>query len=162
MPTGSYRTSDGHINIAPTPQMWRRFCTALGKPEWIDHPDYATAPARRKNRAAVAAMIEEVTAQQPGAALIEKMNAAGIPCGPIYAIDQAFNDPQVRHLAIAREVVSKKLGPITIVAQPVHLSRTPSRLDMAAPEYGEHDAAILAELGYDAAEIEQLRRNGAV
>ena len=162
VPTGTYKTRDSHINIAPTPAMWRRFCNALGRPDLIDHPDYATAAARRKNRAAVAALIEEITVTRDGADWIAALNKAGIPCGPIYSIDQTFNDPQVRHLGIAQEVVSKALGAITILGQPVALSRTPSRLVSAAPEYGEHTDAILSDLGYSAAEIAAFRAAGAV
>ncbi|HXQ53388.1 MAG TPA: CoA transferase [Stellaceae bacterium] len=161
-PTGTFRTSDGHINIAPTPTMWRRFCNAIGRTDLIDHPDYAKPGARRKNREALNALIEEITSKQPSAAWIEKMNAAGIPCGPIYSIDQTFADPQVRHLGIAQKVVSKALGEITILGQPVILSRTPSHLAMAAPDYGEHTDAVLAEAGYSAAEIAAFRSNGAI
>ncbi len=161
-PTGAYRTRDGFINIAPTPPMWRRFCAAIGRPDLVDHPLYATAAARRKNRAGLNALIEAITVEADAAALIDKLNAAGIPCGPIYAIDQTFADPQVRHLGIAQPVASASLGPITLIGQPVALSRTPSRLETAAPEYGEHSDAILAELGYDATAIAAFHRAGAV
>jgi crotonobetainyl-CoA:carnitine CoA-transferase CaiB-like acyl-CoA transferase len=161
-PTGTFRTKDGHINIAPTPPMWRRFCTAIGRTDWIENADFATAPARRKNRERLNTLIEAITVLEPSAALIDKMNAAGIPCGPIYAIDEAFADPQVRHLGIAQQVVSDALGPITLVGQPVTLSRTPSALVTAAPAYGEDNDAILAELGYGAEEIAAFRRDGAV
>jgi crotonobetainyl-CoA:carnitine CoA-transferase CaiB-like acyl-CoA transferase len=162
VPTGTYRTSDGFINIAPTPPMWRRFCNAMGRADMIENPDFATPALRRKNRARIGALIEEMTVKENAAALIERLNAAGIPCGPIYSIDQSFADPQVRHLAIAQEVVSKTLGPITLLAQPVSLSRTPSRIVTAAPEYGEQCDEILAELGYGAPEIDAFRQNGAV
>ena len=161
-PTGTFRTSDGYINIAPTPPMWRRFCVAIGRADLTDHPDYATPGARRKNRATLNALLEEITIKETGAALIDKLNAAGIPCGPIYTIDQAFADPQVRHLAIAQEVASKALGPITLLAQPVTLSRTPSRLATAAPDYGEHNDEVLGEFGFGAAEIDGFRKSGAI
>jgi crotonobetainyl-CoA:carnitine CoA-transferase CaiB-like acyl-CoA transferase len=68
----------------------------------------------------------------------------------------------VKHLGIAQEVLSKALGPITLVGQPMTLSRTPSKLAMAAPEYGEHNDAVLTELGYSPAEIEAFRKAGAI
>ena len=142
--------------------MWRRLCGAIGREDLVAHPDYATAALRRKNRDALGAVIEAITAQETSAHWIERLNKAGIPCGPIYAIDETFADPQVRHLGIAQGVVSKALGPITILGQPLALSRTPTRLVAAAPEYGEHTDAILAELGYSAAEIAELRAKGAV
>ena len=119
VPTGAFGTRDGHINIAPTPTMWRRFCLALGRKDWIDDPDFATPAARRKNRDRVHTLIEEITAEEPAAALIQKFNEAGIPCGPIYSIDEAFADPQVQHLGIAQKVLSQALGEITILGQPV-------------------------------------------
>ncbi len=161
-PTGTFKTRDGHINIAPTPPMWRRFCTALGRPAWIDDPDFATPAARRKNRERLNAMIDEMTCVEAGAALIEKFNVAGIPCGPIYGVDQAFADAQVKHLGIAQQVELKLLGLITLIGQPVTLSRTKSRLAAAAPEYGEHNDEVLREFGYAAAEIEGFRKAGAV
>jgi crotonobetainyl-CoA:carnitine CoA-transferase CaiB-like acyl-CoA transferase len=161
-PTGAFRTRDGYINIAPTPPMWRRFCAAIGRADMAEHPDFATPQVRRKNRETLNAAIEAVTVQQDSAAWIETLNKAGIPCGPIYGIDQAFGDPQVKHLGIAQEVVSKALGAITLIGQPVSLSRTPSRLATAAPEYGEHNDAVLSELGYSAAEIGAFRKAGAI
>jgi crotonobetainyl-CoA:carnitine CoA-transferase CaiB-like acyl-CoA transferase len=162
VPTGTYRTRDGHVNIAPTPAMWRRFSTAIGRPQWIDDPDFATGAVRRKNRARVHAMIEEITQHEDTAALIEKFNAAGIPCGPIYDIGQAFRDPQVQQLGIAQQVLSAALGAISLIGQPVTLSRTPSKLAVSAPEYGEHADSILAELGYTQADIAAFRAAGAI
>jgi crotonobetainyl-CoA:carnitine CoA-transferase CaiB-like acyl-CoA transferase len=162
VPTGTYRTRDGHVNIAPTPAMWRRFSTAIGRPQWIDDPDFSTTGARRKNRARVHAMIEEITQHEDTAALIEKFNEAGIPCGPIYDIGQAFRDPQVQQLGIAQQVLSAALGAISLIGQPVTLSRTPSKLAVSAPEYGEHADAILAELGYSTADIAAFRDKGAI
>jgi formyl-CoA transferase len=161
-PTGTFKTRDGHINIAPTPPMWRRFCAALGRPNWVEEADFATPSARRKNRARLNALIDEITSQETAAALIEKLNAAGIPCGPIYSVDQAFADPQVKHLAIAQQVMSRALGEITLLGQAVSLSRTPSRLATAAPEYGEHSDEVLGELGYSAGEIDAFRKAGAI
>ena len=163
-PTGTYRTRDGYINIAPTPPMWRRFCTAIGRRR-SDRRIPTTRPPACAARTAPSSTrcIEEITIEAGRAPRsIEKLNAAGIPCGPIYAIDQAFADPQVRHLGIAQQVVSKALGPITLLGQPVTLSRTPSRLATAAPEYGEHTDDVLRELGYSAAEIDGFRKSGAI
>ena len=162
VPTGSFRTRDGWANIAPTPPMWARFCKAIGHPEWIAHADYATPALRRKHRDALNALIEAVTSAMESATLIEKMNAAGVPCGPINNIAQAFDDPQVKHLGIAQTVQSAALGQISLIGQPFSLSRTPSALHSAAPEYAEHAQAILQQLGYDAGEIDALRAAGVI
>jgi formyl-CoA transferase len=162
-PTGTFRTRDGYINIAPTPLMWRRFCAAIGREDLANHPDYATPKLRRKNRAELNALLEtEITSQETSAALIAKLNEAGIPCGPIYTIGEAFADPQVKHLGIAQQVNSETLGPISLVGQPITLSRTASKLATAAPELGADTDAVLAELGYDSAEIARFRGAGVV
>jgi crotonobetainyl-CoA:carnitine CoA-transferase CaiB-like acyl-CoA transferase len=161
-PTGVFKTQDGYVNIAPTPVMWKRFCKAIGREDLIDHPDYATPKDRRNHREALNAVIGEITATMTTAAVVEELNEAGIPCGPIYSIDQTFADPQVRHLEIAQAVTSPALGDITLLGQPVTLSRTPSRLVSSAPEYGEHADTILAEFGYSKDEIAHLRQAGVI
>ncbi len=161
-PTGVFKTKDGYVNIAPTPVMWKRFCKSIGREDLIDHPDYATPKDRRRNRDALNGVIGEIIVTMTTAAVVDKLNADGIPCGPIYSIDQAFADPQVRHLGIAQTVASPALGEITLVGQPFTLSRTPSQLVTGAPEYGEHTDAVLAEFGYSKDEIAQLRQTGAI
>ena len=161
-PTGVFRTKDGYVNVAPTPVMWRRFCKAIDREDLIEHPSYATPKARRQHRDALNALIGEITATMTSNALIERLNEAGIPCGPIYTIDQTFADPQVRHLGVAQAVQSPALGTIKLVGQPFALSRTPSRLVSAAPEYGEQTDEILLEIGYEQQDIAKFRKSGAI
>jgi crotonobetainyl-CoA:carnitine CoA-transferase CaiB-like acyl-CoA transferase len=161
-PTGVLKTKDGYVNVAPTPVMWKRFCKSIGREDLVDHPDYATPKDRRRNREALNTLIGDITATMTSGALVEQLNDAGIPCGPIYSIDQTFADPQVRHLGIAQAVTSAALGEITLVGQPFALSRTPSHLVSGAPEYGEHTGSILAELGYSADDIAQMRKAGVI
>ena len=162
VPTGVFATSDGHINISPTPQMWRRFCTAIGLEKWVDHPDYATPAKRRVNRDRLNDLIGAISVTMTSDTLVDRMNEAGIPCGPIYTIDQTFADPQVRHLGIAQSVESAALGKIELVGQPFTLDRTPSHLTCSAPEYGEHTDEILAEFGFSAGDIMRFRASGAI
>lgn len=162
VPTGAYKTRDGYVNVAPTPPMWKRFCAAIGREDLIDHPDYATAAARRPRRAEMDALINEITQTKTTAELVEKFNAAGIPSGPIYTMDQTFADPQVKHLHVRQPVQSDALGSFDLLAQPVVLSRTPSKLVTAAPEYGEHNDEVLKEIGYSAEEIAGLRSSKVI
>jgi formyl-CoA transferase len=161
-PTGTFKTRDGYINIAPTPPMWRRFCAAIGREDLVEKPEFATAAARREHRDALNTLIAEIAAGATTAELVDKFNAAGIPCGPIHSMDQAFADPQVRHLGVTQPVESETTGRFDLLAQPIKLSRTPSTLRSAAPEYGEHNDDVLAELGYSAADIAELRRKQAI
>src|SRR6478735_6575779 len=103
IPTGVFKTSDGYINIATTGgKIWERCAQALGAPELVTNPEYATAPARSKNRDALNAEIEKLTQKKSTETWVNELNAAGVPCGPIYAIDQMFEDEQVKHLGIAQ------------------------------------------------------------
>jgi formyl-CoA transferase len=157
IPTGVFPTADGHMNIAVAGQaIWERFCSAMGHPEWNENPDWASPAARSVNRDGLNAAIGEVTATRPMAEWIDALNAAGVPAGPINTVDKVFEDPQVRHLAIARDVVSTERGPTQLVGQPVRLTRTPSEIKAPAPTLGEHNHEILGELGYDEAAIRHL------
>src|ERR1051325_9541611 len=163
IPTGVFRTHDGYINIASAgDEIFRRLCKALEVPALADHPDYRTGKLRSDNRKALNAVIEEVTQTRDSADWIERLNAAGVPSGPIYSIDQVFADPQVRHLGIAQGVEHPALGPVELVGQAVSLSRTPSQLRTASPEAGEHTDEILRALGYSDTDLAGLRQRGVV
>jgi formyl-CoA transferase len=158
IPMGVFPTSDGHINIAaPGNRMFESFCTAIGAVELLQRPEYADPEKRSRHRDALNAELGEYTRNRKSADWIELLNELGLPCGPIYNIDQTFADPQVRHLGIATPIEHPKLGPIEVVGQPVHLTRTPPQMRYAAPDKGEHTDAVLAELGYDCETISQLR-----
>jgi len=162
VPTGTYQARDGYVNIAPTPPMWRRFCKAIDREDLADHTDYATAQLRRLRRRELDELIGEITRRMDCATLIERMNAGGIPCGPVYSMDQTFADPGVAHLGVAQSVASKALGEIRLLSQPVKLSRTPAEITTAAPEEGEHTDEILAEIGYSAGQIAKFRATSVV
>jgi formyl-CoA transferase len=158
IPTGVYQTRDGHMNLAVTGhKIWSRMCQAIEAPDLAAHPDYATAALRSRNRDQLHAELEQRLQARDTAAWIESLNQAGVPCGPIYSIDQAFSDPQARHLGIVQ-----KLGEMAYLGQPVTLSRTPSNVVSHPPKQGEHTAAVLHELGYRDPEIEELRNKGII
>jgi crotonobetainyl-CoA:carnitine CoA-transferase CaiB-like acyl-CoA transferase len=120
IPTGVFKTSDGHINIATTGgRIWERFAQALGTPGLVTNPDYATAPARSKNRDALNAEISAFTEKKSTETWVGEFNAAGVPCGPIYSIDQMFEDEQVEHLGIAQDAPNAENRHIHLVGQPV-------------------------------------------
>ena len=163
MPTSAYKTADGYMNVAASgSQMWKRLCQVLEKPELFDHPDYADADGRAKNRKALNAAIEKQLVRKTTAEWTEILNRAGIPSGPIYRMDQVFADPQVKHLGVAVEVESPKLGKYKIINQPVKLSRTPAKLVTATPERGAHTDEVLREAGFDDAAIADLRKQGII
>jgi crotonobetainyl-CoA:carnitine CoA-transferase CaiB-like acyl-CoA transferase len=163
IPTGVFATADGHINIAAAGfGIFGRLCQALGVDHLAKDPAYATDQARRTNRDQLNAIIEEITRTKPSAEWIDLLNRAGVPCGPIYHMDEVFADPQVRHIGIARAIENPRHGRQELVGQAVELSRTPWELRMPTPEKGEHTDAVLASLGCDAKEIARLRSRGVI
>ena len=163
IPTGVFKTRDGHINIATTGQkIWERFCRSIDAGDLLTNPSYATAAARSTNRDGLNAEIGRRLEADTSAALIDKFNAAGVPCGPIYGIDEVFADPQVQHLAIAQQIAHPLGAAQTVVGQPVRLSRTPSHPDTPTPEIGAHTDEVLREFGVSATEIAAARAAGAL
>jgi formyl-CoA transferase len=163
IPTGVFRTADGHINIAASgKEMWERLCRVLGAEELLADPAFATGPLRSTNRDALAPEIERRLAAADSSTWIERLNRAGVPCGKIHSIDEVFADPQVQHLGMVNTVDSPHYTPLRLVAQPVRLSRTPSEIRLRPPECGEHTEEILGALGYNAEEVEDLRRKNVV
>ena len=163
IPTGVFQTADGYINIAASGQtMWDRLCHAICAEELLAEPDFATEESRSHNRDALNREIERRVALEDSATWIARLNAAGVPCGPIYSIDQVFADPQVRHLGMVASVPSPHYQPLRVVAQPVHLSRTPSEVRFRPPEMGEHNEEILGSLGYSPEAVVAMRRQGVI
>jgi crotonobetainyl-CoA:carnitine CoA-transferase CaiB-like acyl-CoA transferase len=163
IPTGVFKTADGYINIATTGQvMWERLARAIGATALLQRPEYETGSARLANRDALNAAIEEHTSVRPSAYWIERLNGAGVPCGPIYSIDEVFADPQVQHLGIARSLQKSDGAPVRLVGQPVKLSRTPDEIVAPPPGRGQHTDEVLREFGFTDTEIESLRRASAI
>jgi len=163
IPTGVFKTVDGFINIAATGQkIWERFCKATGLERLTADPRFATGPLRSKNRDALNAEIARVLEGGSSQSWIDRLNEAGVPCGHIYEIDQVFADEQVRHLGMARSVAKGNGATLTVVGQPVALSRTPSAIVAPPPEKGQHNDEVLAEFGIRSDEIVALRRQGVI
>ena len=163
IPTGVFETRDGHINIAAAgDDLYDRFCKAIERPDLRTDERFATARARSKNRHQMMEVLMPVTRQKSSAEWIKILNDAGVPCGPIYKIDEAFADPQVQHLEMAQPVRSPALGDLTIVGHPV--SHGPKRLPIrkAAPELGQDNDAILGRLGFSKEQIADLAKRGVI
>lgn len=158
IPTGVYRTKDGHINIAVFgTKIWERFCHALGAPEWVGDERSKSKANRSVHRDWLNAEIEKRLANETSAYWIERLNREGVACGRINNVKEVFEEPQVQHLGMLKTVVSKRLGEQRIVGQPVTLSRTPSTIARATPLRGEHTEEILREIGYTAEDLERMK-----
>jgi formyl-CoA transferase len=157
IPTGVFPTSDGHINIAASStRLWIRFCAAIGREDWASRPEWRTQEARRNDRTGINAAIAEVTRRHPSAHWVALFEEAGIPCGPIYTVDQVFADPQIRHLGMAVPMRSPQLGEVEVVASPINFSGAPKEIRRPTPGAGEHTRQVLQALGCTEAEIEAL------
>ena len=165
IPTGVFATADGQINIAASGgALYRRLCEALGRAELLDHPDYCSGALRSRNRLALNAEIETETRKQPSAHWVALLNDAGVPCGPIYSIDETFADKQVQHLGIVQGAPDATREEIDLIGQPIHLTRTPqpAKMRRGSPEIGEHTEEVLATIGLDAEAVADLRQRGVV
>jgi crotonobetainyl-CoA:carnitine CoA-transferase CaiB-like acyl-CoA transferase len=161
IPTGVFRTADGHMNIAASGQtMYRRLCEALGVPQLIDDPRFKTPPDRSKNRAELTQELEKATRTKPSQHWVDVLNKAGVPCGPIFNVKEVFDDPHVKHLKLATSVRHPRLGELEIQNLPVTLSRTPGAVRTPAPDVGQHTDEILGELGYSKEQIAAFHRDG--
>jgi len=158
IPTGVFQTSDGYINIAVAGEAtWARFCQSVSKEQWQEHPHFNNAKARSEHRDELNALISEITTTKSSKEWIELFETAGVPSGPIYTIDKAFDDPQVQHLGMSASVNTPVMGDISLITQPVVLERTPSSIKVAPPERGDETEEILVELGFDKAELARMR-----
>jgi len=163
VPTGLFPTADGAVNIAVSGEViWRRFAEAIGHAEWIDDPRYADQYKRKENRDALNAAIAEATKKRHSNELVEALLKAGVPSGPAYKIDEVFADPQVEHLKMAADIDTLPFGATQLVAQPVALARTPTRMAVHPPDRGEHTDEILGDLGLSADEIAGLRARNII
>ena len=163
IPTGTFRTSDGYINIASGGEpMWRRICEVLSAEDLRDHPDFSDSEARSRNREQLNAKLGEYFLQKSSHEWIEELNEAGVPCGPIYRIDEMWSDPQVRHLEMPRVVNHGLLGEIKVVRNATNLARDANVAYRPAPERGEHTIDILREFGFSDEEIETLREENSL
>ena len=161
-PTGAFETSDGFINIALGQKQWKAFCGLLGQPELAGHPDYVSQDARYRHRDKLTEIIATAFGKKSSADWLELLEKASVPAGPIYHMDEVFDDPQVKHLRMAVPVTHPVSGDIHLVGEPVNLSRTPAEIVAPVAEMGEHTEEILAEIGIGGADVGRLRANKVI
>ncbi len=165
VPMGMFEAQDGYVNIAAFGgQMWRRFCEALNASSLFDHPDYQTVGSRTRRRDQLKADMNAITAQYPVTELVQRLNEAGVPCGPINTVREAFENPQVVHLGMSVPTPHENLGDINLVRSPINLSEFPhpAKLSRGAPDPGADSADVLAQLGFSPEEIAALRRDEVI
>lgn len=162
-PMGVVATADGHLNLGVgSDKQWRDFCDAIGRPDLGADPAYATNDDRLARRTEIWKILAPIFAGATTDEWVDRLEAASVPAGPIYRMDEVFADPQVQHLRMAAPVDHPIRGATRVVAQPVTLSRTPASVYVCAPDAGVHSDAILGDLGLDAEEIAALRSRNVI
>jgi crotonobetainyl-CoA:carnitine CoA-transferase CaiB-like acyl-CoA transferase len=163
IPTGVFKTQDGHINIAASGQnMFRRLCEALGTESLLDDPRFRTAADRSRHRRELNVELEKALQTRTSEEWVGLLNAQSVPSGPILNVKEVFENEHVRHLGMAQPVKHPVLGELLLQSPPVTLSRTPGSVRTPAPDVGQHTDEILAELGYRSEEIAALRNDAVV
>ena len=156
-PYQAIRCADGYITLgSANDRLFQRLCDLLGHPEWVADPDYANATLRVRNRAALAERIETITAEHTRQHWLARLDAAGIPCGPINTYAEAFADPQIRAREMVVEIEHPTLGRVQTPGSPIKMSETPPVVARPAPLLGEHTREVLREVGYSDEEISIL------
>ena len=165
VPMGMFNAKDGHVNIAAFGgQMWQRFCDALNAKALLQHPDYQSIGSRTRHRHQVKADMNAITESFTVTELVQRLNDAGVPCGSINTIKEAFENPQVQHLGMAVPAPHEEMGDLNLVRSPINLSSFPhpASLRRAAPDTGADGEEVLRGLGFAVEEITALQKAGVI
>ncbi|MGZ3376808.1 MAG: CaiB/BaiF CoA transferase family protein [Phenylobacterium sp.] len=156
-PYEALKTSDGHMVVGVNSQrLWKRFCEALGEPGLAGEAGFDSPAARMQNRDALQARLEAILARDTSTNWVLKLEAVGVPAGPLNDLAQAWDDPQIKARGLLTEVGGRRF-----VRTPIKLHDTPADLSRGPAEVGEHTREVLAEAGFSSAEIEALVAEGA-
>lgn len=163
VPMGCFATADGYVNIgAADGRLLRGLCEVIGLPWLPADPRFDSPATRSANRAELNALVGERLATQPTAAWVAALNGVGVPCGPVYRMDEVFADPQVEHLAMTQSVTHPVLGQLNVVRNAVRMTGAPSTVRAPSPDVGDHTDEVLDELGYPREAISRLRADGVI
>lgn len=162
-PYQAFKTSDGYITIGAANQAnWELLCRVLGRPELVTDPRYLDNPARTRAAPELARELEQTFGLRSTHEWLDRMQAIGLPAGPVNDMPAVYADPQVRARSMLVELDHPTAGRIKHIGVPVKLSRTPGSIRRPAPTLGQHTDEILAEAGLTPAEIDDLRAERVV
>ena len=162
-PMGMYKTRDGYINLAASGgRLWEAFCHELGVDSWLEDPRFSTVSSRRTNKAELNQLIEELLDGDTSDNWVLRLNAVGVPCGPVNTVAEVFDDPQVKYLEIAKPVEHPVSGHIEILKNATNIEGVSSDIRMPSPLKGEHSRELLIEFGFTEPDIDRLAQSEAI
>jgi crotonobetainyl-CoA:carnitine CoA-transferase CaiB-like acyl-CoA transferase len=156
-PQDVFASRDGHmVLVVGNDGQFAKCCEVLGRPEWATDERFAKNSGRVRNLAVLRPLIAEILLTRDTADWIARLEAAGVPCGPINTVPQVFEEDQVRHRGMLADIAHPLAGTVPQVVSPMRFSDAPLAFERAPPLLGEHTAEILRELG-----IEDARQGAA-
>lgn len=162
-PSGTFRTQDGHINIAANKQeQWEAVCEVLEVPELKTDPRFQERDTRKQNRKALTPLLEARLTKRPTAHWVEALNAKDVPSGDILSLEAALRQPQVQHRQVLQKVAVAGVGDVEVFGLTALFDKTPGSVDTPPPTLGEHNRAIYGALGLSEAELSDLKTKGVI
>jgi crotonobetainyl-CoA:carnitine CoA-transferase CaiB-like acyl-CoA transferase len=154
------QTKDGYLMVGAAGEaIWARCAKALGHPEWCEDPRFVTNRQRMANRDALEAVMNAVLTTKTTNDWVEVLEAAGVPCGPVYDYAQMFADPQVRHRGLVQYASDAELGEVPHIRTPIEIGES-VRVRTVAPKLGQHNAEIFSRLGVSRGQMKELSAKG--
>jgi crotonobetainyl-CoA:carnitine CoA-transferase CaiB-like acyl-CoA transferase len=163
-PYQAFRSQDGYVTVgASGDKLWRAFVTqVVEQPQWLEDPRFERNPLRVRNADALQELIEAVFATRPTAHWVEKLDAAGVPGGPVYTYEQTLSDPQVQHRHMVYDIDHPKIGAMKTLGLPIKSNGDLTQIRKPAPLHGQHTEEVLREIGYQDSEVRGLLAAGVV
>jgi CoA:oxalate CoA-transferase len=162
-PSGTFKTQDGHINIAANKQeQWEAVCDVLETPELKTDLRFQERDTRKKNRKALTPLLEAKLTKKPTAHWVEALNAKDVPSGEILSLGQALRQPQIQHRGVLQKTEVPGVGPIEVFGLTALFEKTPGQIQSPPPRLGEHNAEILGRLGYGEKELAELKAKAVI
>ncbi len=163
-PYQAYRTRDGYATVGASSQkMWAHFCEqVVNQPQWLQDPRYLTQALRVKHAEELEADIEAIFIHHDTAHWVEKLDAVGVPGGPVFGFETTLHDPHVRFRKMVHDIEHPRIGPMKTIGLPIKSSGDLGQIRLPAPWLGQHSQEIVASLGYGEQDIQALFQRGVI
>jgi len=162
-PYQCFQSADRHVFVGVTNEkFWQAFCHALELDDLSRDPEYSSMESRLAHRGQLVSRIAAALRKLPGSEILQKLEAAGVPCAPVLEVQELLDDPQVTARGIFFDMDYPGAGKVKLANMPARPSGIEQVKNVRAPLLGEHTAEILAELGYDSAGIDALEQKGVI